>query len=87
MLVGGSDYQEINAETLDIILTFDNNNRRQSFTVDISDDQFLEDAENFMMELRFDPSEEPPSNLTLSPNIATVYIIDDDGIILILTSY
>ena len=82
LLVGGSDYQEINAESLEVILTFDNNNRVQSFNVNISDDQLFEDTEDFLLELRF--IEEPLSNIILSPNFTVVHIIDNDGIILTL---
>ena len=55
-LAGGSDYAEISAAALQVFLTFDNNNRRQSFDVSILDDSVLEfDVENFTLELRFDP--------------------------------
>ena len=77
ILVGGSDYREINA---DVFLMFDNNSRRQSFVVDILDDQLFEDAENFMLELRFDSFEEPRSNVILSPSVTAVHIVDNDGI-------
>ena len=78
-LAGGSDYQEINAFALDY-LTFDNENRQQSFNVTIIDDSLFElDVEDFTLELRFDPFEDPPpSNVILSPNVSTVEILDDD---------
>ena len=64
-----------------MLLTFDNDNRRQSFSVAILDDSLLElDAEDFTLELRFDPfALQLPSNVILSPNVSTVHILDDDG--------
>ena len=81
-LAGGSDYQEIRANTLDVFLTFDNNNRQLSFDVVIINDPFFElQIENFILELRFDPFEVSQlSNLILSPNTTTVEIINDEGI-------
>jgi hypothetical protein len=61
---------------------FNETNRRRSFNVTIIDDEYFElDAENFTLELQFDPIalELPPSNLTLHPDIATIEILDDDG--------
>ena len=78
--VGGSDYQNISAMNFDVILTFDETNRRQSFPVVIIDDPLFElDVEDFTLELRFDPFGQPPSNVILSPNISTIEILDDDG--------
>ena len=81
-IVGGSDYQEINAATIDVFLMFDNANRRQSFDVPIIDDSEFElDVEDFTLELRFDPfAAAPPSNVILCPNLTTVDIIDNEGI-------
>ena len=78
-LAGGSDYQEINAIALDY-LTFDNDNRQQSFDVTIIDDSLFElDVEDFTLELRFDPfAISLPSNVILRPNVSTVEILDDD---------
>ena len=80
-LAGGSDYAEIVAVNLDVILMFNNINRRQSFSVVILDDSLLElDVEDFTLELRFDPfALLRPSNVILSPNVSTVEIFDDDG--------
>ena len=85
LLAGGSDYQEIRANTLEVLLTFDNNNRQQSFDVVIIDDPFFEfQIEDFILELRFDPFQRSqPSTLILSPNTTTVEIINDEGIKLI----
>ena len=78
-LAGGSDYQEISAAALEIFLTFDDANRRQSFDVIILDDSSIEDTESFSLELRFDPFDIlPPSNVVLSPNVSVVTILDDD---------
>ena len=78
--VGGSDYRSIIAQNFDVILTFSDANRRESFSVVIIDDPLFElDVENFTLELRFDPFGPPPSNVILSPDVATVEILDDDG--------
>ena len=78
--VGGSDYRNIIALNFDEILTFNEMNRRQSFPVVIIEDPLFElDVEDFTLELRFDPFSQPPSNVILSPNVATVQILDDDG--------
>ena len=77
-LVGGSDYQKIRAAAFEVLLSFDNNNRRQSFSVVIIDDQFVEDTENFILELRFDPFLTLPSNVRLSPSVSVVTILDND---------
>ena len=81
LLVGGSDYQEISAEALDALLTFDSTNHQQSLNVAIIDDSFFElDVEDFMLKLRFDPFESPPaSNVMLHPNVSTINILDNDG--------
>ena len=80
-LAGGSDYAEIVADKLDVFLTFDNDNRQQSFNVAILDDSVLElDAEDFTLELRFDPFMfQRPSNVILSPNISTIDTLDNDS--------
>ena len=45
----------------------------------IDDSLFELDVEDFTLELRFDPFEDPPpSNVILSPNVSTVEILDDD---------
>ena len=78
--VGGSDYRNIIALNFDKILTFDEINRRQSFPVVIIDDPLFElNVEDFTLELRFDPFGQPPSNVILSPDVATIEILDDDG--------
>ena len=78
-LAGGDDYQQIRAALLDVILTFNNTNRRQSFNVTILDDSIFElDVEDFMLELKFDPFLTPSSNVILNPNISTIEILDDD---------
>ena len=80
-LAGGSDYAEIIDANLDVFLTFDNDNRQQSFSVVILDDSPLElDVEDFTLELRFDPfALFQPSNVILSPNICTIEILDNDS--------
>ena len=78
--VGGSDYRSIIAQNFDVILTFSDANRQESFPVVIIDDPLFEfDVEDFTLELRFDPFGQPPSNVILSPNVSTIEILDDDG--------
>ena len=86
-LAGGRDYQEIIAENLNVLLTFDDalNFHQLSFNVTIIDDPIFELDESFTLELRFDPfALEPPSNVILSPNTTTVDVIDNEGIIIII---
>lgn len=79
--VGGEDYIEINAETLDQLLEFDDANRRLSFNVSIINDNQSEMGEDFQLELRFDTFiGDPPSGVTLSPNVTTITIDDDDDV-------
>ena len=87
-VVGGSDYRGINASFLDVYLIFDNNNRRQSFSMAIVDDRLLEGTESFTLQLRSDPFS-PLSSVRLSPDVSVVTIIDDDvpGIILSSSMY
>ena len=80
-LAGGSDYQHIFAIFFNVFLTFDDANRQHSFNVTIIDDNDLEDAESFSLELRYSPfnaSDPPPSNILFSPNVSEVTIIDND---------
>ena len=78
-LVGGSDYQEIRASSLDGLLLGFDDNRRQSFSVTIIDNLIVEDTESFTLQLRFDPFDLlPPSSVRLSPNVSVVTILDDD---------
>ena len=77
-LAGGADYTELIAENFDVFLTFNDGNRRRRFTVEISDDDLLENIEDFNLELRFDPFlPAPPSGVMLDPGVATVFIQDD----------
>ena len=75
--MGGEDYAEINTETPDQLLVFNDANRRVSFNVTIINDNQLESREDFSIELGFlgDP---PAAGVTLSPNITTITIEDDD---------
>ena len=67
-----TDYDEINLSAFEVLLEFNNANRRQSFPVTINDDELLESIEDFNLELRF-------TGVKLNPNVSTVYIEDDDG--------
>ena len=79
-LAGGNDYAEINAADLQVLLSFNNLNRRQSFDVAILYDSLLElDIENLTLELRFDQfALQWPSNVILRPNVSTIEILDND---------
>lgn len=46
--------------------------------VEIFNDELFENVEVFHLELRFDPFG-PPTGVDLDPNVATVYIQDDDS--------
>ena len=76
--MGGQDYEELDAMSFDVFLTFDDANRRQSFNVTISDDSQSETREDFSLELRFDPFDDPPRGVTFSPNVSMIIIEDDD---------
>ena len=79
--MGGEDYIEINAETLDQLLEFNDANRRLSFNVSIINDNLSEMGEDFQLELGFDTFfGDPPSGVTLSPNVTTITINDDDDV-------
>ena len=78
VLPEGADYRQLIAENFDVFLTFNDQNRRARFSVQISDDNILEDIEDFDIELRFDPFLlAPPSGVMLDPGVATVFILDD----------
>ena len=79
LLAGDDDYEEINISELNVPLHFNEMNRRLSFPVTIMDDELLESMEDFNLELRFDPVVSQTLGVTLSPNVSTVYIEDDDG--------
>ena len=68
----------------DVTLTFNDAFRRLTFEVTIIDDNLFESVEDFNLELRFDPFFAVPSGAVLSPNVSTVYILDDDGNIIIV---
>ena len=79
LVAGGVDYRELNAEDFHVFLTFNDQNRRAQFSVEIFDDNLLENMEDFNLELRFDPFlPRPPTRFMLDPDIATVYIQDND---------
>ena len=96
-LAGGSDYEEINATAPEAYLFLDGYGigRQQSFSVTLIDDPFFElDEENFMLELRVDPffiiptfRDLPLFNIILSPNTTTIDIIDNEGIIALMTPF
>ena len=70
---------EINVQNFDVTLTYNDATRQLSFEVTIIDDDLFESVEYFNLELRFDPFFAVPSGVELSPNVLTVYILDDDS--------
>ena len=76
---GGDDYVEINVQNFDVLLQFNDATRRMSFEVTIIDDNLVETVEDFNLELRYDPFFAVPSGVVLSPNVSSVYILDDDS--------
>ena len=79
LIAGDADYEEIRLKEFDVLLVFDDMNRRLSFPVTINDDDLLESTEDFNLELRFDPFVTQQLEVILNPNMSTVYIEDDDG--------
>ena len=78
LTAGGLDYEELSALNADVILPFDDDNRRLMFPVTIIDDNLFESVEDFSLELRFDlfGGMTAPSRVKLSPNVSNVRIID-----------
>ena len=70
---------EISAQNFDVLLQFNDVTRRLSFEVTIIDDDLFESVEEFNLELRYDPSLPVPLEVELSPNVSTVYILDNDS--------
>ena len=64
---------ELNAETFDILLSFNDATRRRSFRVTINDDNQTEPIEDFTLELRPMPS----SGVLFFPNSSTITIRDN----------
>ena len=55
--------------------------RQLSFSVSDANDNITEDAETFSVRLTLDPADQARlgNRVTVSPNVATVTIQDDDG--------
>ena len=75
----GVDYDESNVNNSIVLLHFDDKTNWRSFQVTIVDDILCESIESFTLELMFDLSLPLPSRVILSPNVSTVYILDDDS--------
>ena len=60
---------------------FNNSVRQLSFNVSIVNDNILEDEETFIASLTLDPADQARlgNRLTVSPDVATVTIQDNDG--------
>ena len=65
--------------TPEVILLFDNTTRRSCFTINIANDNLVEEVEQFSLEIHENPSELFPIDTVLSPNMSVVDISDQDG--------
>ena len=76
-----SDYTPLIPDSLDVLLIFDETNRRHCFNVLITNDILVEGSEQFSLELLPDPFQvgPPPIPVTLNASLATVTILDQDG--------
>ena len=70
------DYRALSSE---VPLTFNDTNLRLSVKVDILNDDLFESVEVFDLVLSFDSSNPGVTLAQLEPNVATVYIQDDDS--------
>ena len=71
-----TDFTELSAEVLDVVLTFDDGQRRGCFEVQIVNDNVVENVETFYVELKF-IRQFNQSGVVLQPNMANITIIDD----------
>ena len=73
-----SDYDDLNSFRLG---PFNNSVRQLSFNVSIVNDNIPEDAKMFSASLTLDPADQARlgNRVTVSPNVATVTIQDNDG--------
>lgn len=72
----GQDYQPVTNMTLGPLW---NITRRQCFNVNILDNTWPEDTEDFMIHVQFCPGEPQPERVDINPQTGTITIIDDDG--------
>lgn len=80
VIVGATDYQEIEAESFNLL--FDDTFREETFNIFVVDDPSFEDTERFKLELKFAPFSEAQLsllNIQLTPDIAVITIADNDG--------
>ena len=73
------DYVRIAESDGLVFLTFDDENRRQCFFLEITDDGLVEDTESLTIDLVFSSFLSSPSGVLLDPNVTTVQILDNDG--------
>ena len=76
ILASASDFMELSAARLSVVVTFTDTQRRDCFDVSIRDDKLVEQNENFQLELR-SLSGSTQSGVVLQPNRASVTIVDD----------
>ena len=83
-----TDYTPLIPEFLSELLTFNDAIRRQCFNVRITNDMLVEGSEEFSLRLLEDPFAPPPIETVFNASLATVTILDQDGITTnVLTCY
>ena len=76
ILASASDFTELSAAVLSVVVTFTGTERRDCFDVTITNDKLVEQNENFQLELRSLPGS-TQSGVVFQPNRASVTIVDD----------
>ena len=80
LCLDGDDYKEISASNNPLVsFTQDPSTHRQCFDVNITDDEFLEDTEQFSLILSLAEASTVPVEIV--PPMSEVEITDDDGMI------
>ena len=71
---------ELNADSANILLSFNDSTRRDVFTLTIINDDMIESEEELTLELTLHHlASKSPSRVIVSPNVSYVRILDDDG--------
>ena len=76
---------ELNADSANILLSFNDSTRRDVFTLTIINDDMIESEEELTLELTLlhHLASKSPSRVIVSPNVSYVRILDDDGKVLL----
>ena len=74
-----TDYTPIDPNLLNVVLMFNNNERRACFNVTITNDMLVEGREAFTLLLVEDPFLAPPIETMFNESVANVTILDQDG--------